>query len=180
MKLALLDGVWQGLAVVLALALLVQTSHLSSARLALAEAQTNITAERASAAQAARAQADAYRKLEGDHHDEITNITAQGAARLAAAAAHADAADAAGQRLQHDIDQLVAAVRAAAADCTATGDCAPGESPLLLLADLQRRADARAGELAAVADDARERGSTCERAYDAARAMTAQAAGDAQ
>ncbi|WP_128422755.1 DUF2514 family protein, partial [Delftia tsuruhatensis] len=39
------------------------------------------------------------------------------------------------------------------------------------LAELQRRADERAGELARIADDARGRGSACERAYDAVSAM---------
>jgi hypothetical protein len=39
-------------------------------------------------------------------------------------------------------------------------------------AELQRRADERAGALARIADDARHRGSACERAYDAGLALT--------
>jgi len=46
--------------------------------------------------------------------------------------------------------------------------------PLLagVLADVLRRADARAGELAGIADDRRVRGLACEASYDAARAAS--------
>jgi len=44
------------------------------------------------------------------------------------------------------------------------------ERAAMVFADLLRRADQRAGELAAAYDDARARGLTCELAYDAVRA----------
>lgn len=44
---------------------------------------------------------------------------------------------------------------------------AAGTTGSELLAELFRRADQRAGELAAIADQARIRGLTCEAAYDA-------------
>jgi hypothetical protein len=50
----------------------------------------------------------------------------------------------------------------------AAGQCAPDTAALDLLAELQRRADERAGELARIADDARSRGEACERTHEAA------------
>jgi transposase InsO family protein len=54
----------------------------------------------------------------------------------------------------------------------AAEQCAPDTGALNLLAELQRRADSRAGALARIADDARRRGSACERAYDSSQAMS--------
>lgn len=80
-----------------------------------------------------------------------------------AALADAFAARAAAGSLQQRVDQLVAAARhpAAAAGGPAAGDA------LDLLADVLRRADQRAGELAEYADRARIAGQQCERDYDA-------------
>ena len=49
-----------------------------------------------------------------------------------------------------------------------------------LLANLYRRADERAGELAQIADDARRRGSACEAIHDADRRTLNGEGGDAQ
>lgn len=57
-------------------------------------------------------------------------------------------------------------VNAPAVPATASGGQA-GTTGSELLAELFRRADQRAGELAAIADQARIRGLTCEAAYDA-------------
>lgn len=81
------------------------------------------------------------------------------------------AADIAGQRLREQVAELVAASKRAAG--TAAGPAASGTpvaggaTAIDLLAELHARTDAAAGELAAVADDARVRGQACERAYDA-------------
>ncbi len=69
--------------------------------------------------------------------------------------------------LRSDLAAYITQHRARAQAAAAAGQCPPDPSPLDLLADLQRRADERAGELAAVADDARARGAGCERSYDA-------------
>jgi len=49
--------------------------------------------------------------------------------------------------------------------CTASASKAAA-SAAAVLADVFKRADKRAGDLAAIADQARARGMTCEQAYD--------------
>lgn len=61
--------------------------------------------------------------------------------------------------------RLAASERARRAATSSSG--ATGTTDAELLAELFRRADQRAGELAATADKARVRGLTCEAAYDA-------------
>jgi len=87
------------------------------------------------------------------------------------AVADADAARAAAGRLRGDLAGYITAHRSAAQARAAAGQCAPDTSALDLLAELQRRADERAGELARIADDARARGLSCERAYESGREM---------
>ncbi|ATH15041.1 MAG: DUF2514 family protein [Pseudomonadales bacterium] len=65
----------------------------------------------------------------------------------------------------------ITAHRAAANARVAAGQCAPDTSALDLLAELQRRADERAGELARIAYEARGRGWACEGSYDASHAL---------
>lgn len=59
------------------------------------------------------------------------------------------------------------AERETCGDTAASGRGEAATGGTLLLADLFRRADERAGAMAAEADRARLRGNTCERAYDA-------------
>ena len=81
-------------------------------------------------------------------------------------------------RVQPEVQQdgsivyWLSAHRAAANARAAAGQCAPDTSALDLLADLQRRTDERAGELASIADEARYQGSACELLYEAGREMT--------
>ena len=72
-------------------------------------------------------------------------------------------------------DAALAAATAAREQCkarSAPGYSTPGPDPIGVLADVLGRADARAGELAGVADERRIRGLACEGSYDAARAAS--------
>ncbi|OGQ56665.1 MAG: hypothetical protein A3J24_08190 [Deltaproteobacteria bacterium RIFCSPLOWO2_02_FULL_53_8] len=82
------------------------------------------------------------------------------------AAADAAAADAHALGLQQQVDKL--ARRPASCPGAATGSAA-ADPAKLLLAELFRRADARAGELAAYADRARIAGRTCGWSFDAVK-----------
>lgn len=176
---------WKYIALALGLglgfALLMQTMRLAEAQLETAHTEATLQAERATAARLALKASERYRTLEGKHREEIVqNDTAAQTALAAADAGRARAVDAR-NRLQRDLADYLTQHRAAAHSRAAAGQCAPDTAPTDLLADLQRRADDRAGELAHVADTARTRGLACERAYDSARAMMEAAAnGQAQ
>lgn len=88
------------------------------------------------------------------------------AAQLQAQADRA-AADRA-RRARDSLLERIAAVQAGggAADPAVAGQCEAARRSVDLLADVLRRADARAGELAAAADAARTAGQACERAYE--------------
>lgn len=166
------EHLWQCAAIVLAALLIAQTLRLYSARASEQTAIATLQTERATAAKAAFVQSEHYRQQEADHHAQILQIQNEGSAAIAAAAADTDRARAAGQRLQRQLADYLTEHRLAAIARAAAGRCAPDTTALDLLAELQQRADQRAGELAAIADTARTRGSACERAYDSAKAMT--------
>ena len=155
----------------LGFALLVQTLRLADARQGEAQAIATLNTERADNERAARVLSERYRELEGTHRDEIAKIGAAASAALAAADADAGRARVVADGLQRDLAAYLTQHRAAAQARAAAGQCAPDPAALDLLADLQRRADARAGELAGIADAARARGAGCERAYDAGQAL---------
>ncbi|MBO0990978.1 DUF2514 family protein [Delftia sp. SD018] len=163
---------WQLLALVLAALLLWQSvGHLLALR-AADKARADLAAERADAAAAAAETSEHYRKLEGTYRENLDTIARETGQAQARAVADADAARAAAGRLRGDLADYIIAHRAAANARAAAGQCAPDTGALDLLAELQRRVDDRAGELARIADDARGRGSACERAYDASQAMS--------
>ncbi|MBK0115696.1 MULTISPECIES: DUF2514 family protein [unclassified Delftia] len=163
---------WQLLALVLAALLLWQSiGHLLALR-AADKARADLATERATAAAAAAETSERYRKLEGTYRENLDTITRESGKAQARAVADADAARAAAGRLRGDLADYLTAHRAAANARAAAGQCAAETSPLDLLAELQRRADERAGELARIADDARVRGGFCEHAHDAARAVS--------
>lgn len=162
---------WQLAAVALAALLLVQTLRLADAQTSAAKAHATLQTERASAAKAAFLQSEHYRQKEGEHRVQIQQIETAGSAAIAAADAGADRARAARKRMQRELADFITAHRQAAIARAAAGQCPPDTAAIDLLADLQQRADTRAGELAAIADTARARGATCERSYDAARAL---------
>jgi len=162
---------WQLLALVLAALLLWQSiGHLLALR-AADKARADLATERAAAAAAAAKTSERYRKLEGTYRENLDTIARDAGQAQARAAADADAARAAAGRLRGDLADYITAHRAAAQARAAAGQCTPDTAALDLLAELQRRADERAGALARIADDARHRGSACERAYDAGSAM---------
>ncbi|MFG0786935.1 DUF2514 family protein [Delftia tsuruhatensis] len=162
---------WQALALVLAALLGWQTLARLGGERDAAQARAELAGEREAAATAARQASERYRILEDKHRDDIRTIDTQARQELARSAADADAARAAAGRLRGDLANYLTAHRAAAQARAAAGHCTPDTGALDLLAELQRRADERAGALARIADDARARGSACERAYDAGSAM---------
>lgn len=163
---------WQALALLLAALLVWQVMARLGADRDATQARAELAGEREAAATAALQASERYRNLEDKHRDEIQAIDTQAQQAHARVAADADAARLAAGRLRSDLADYIAAHRAAAQARATAGQCTPDAGALDLLADLQRRADERAGELARIADDARGRGRACERAYDAGRAMS--------
>ena len=159
--------------------LLLQTMRLADAEQEKAQAIATLERERSTHERAAREQSERFRQLEGTHREHIAKIDTDAQAALAGADAGRARAVAARSRLQRDLADYLTQHRADTLARAAAGQCTPDPGPLDLLADLQRRADDRAGELAHIADDARVRGLACERAYDSARTMI-EAAGNAQ
>ena len=120
------------------------------------------------AAALAKRQAEA-RAEEQRRQGEIDAIEKRAGEQIAQAAADADHARAVSDGLHDEAAKLAARLAAserARRAATASGGQA-GTTGSELLAELFRRADQRAGELAAIADQARIRGLTCEAAYDA-------------
>ena len=123
------------------------------------------------------AQAESEKRAESEKHrrteQELRNAQDQNAEQaqaLLVAVDHArNLAAAANQRLRDAAQDLAAVARSRCAVAPTPGYSTPGDDPIGVLADVLGRADQRAGELAAVADESRIRGLTCERAYDAAR-----------
>lgn len=133
----------------------------------LAAERTERANERAAAASAALAESTAYRAEEQRRAQAQKEIADETDRQILAARADAARADAVAGSLQHRVAALVAAARAAAGHPTAAGPSAPAGDPLNLLAELQRRADETAGELAKFGDAAAAAGHACEASYDA-------------
>jgi pyridoxal/pyridoxine/pyridoxamine kinase len=119
---------------------------------ALAKAD-NEAAERAKE----QARQQSINKAIQDGQRTIDQATADAATARAAADSLRGAADAIAARL--------AASEASGNSCTAAASKA-ATSAAMVLAEVLKRADQRAGDLAEVADQARARGLTCEQAYD--------------
>ena len=171
---------WQLAAIALGVLLAVQTVRLANAERDHARAVGVFNAAAAAAERKAREQSETYRAKEKELRDAHDKIERETQATLAAATAGADRAVAAGQRLRRELADYLTAHRERATAAAAANQCAPDGPALDLLAELFRRADQRAGELAAIADTARARGNACERAYDAARETLNKAASHAQ
>lgn len=99
---------------------------------------------------------------------EIDAIKKKVGLQIAEAAADADRARAVSDRLHREAEKFAARLaereRACRAGTPERGQAETGGA--VLLADLFRRADERAGELAREADEARARGAACAAAYD--------------
>jgi hypothetical protein len=126
-----------------------------------AEIRAAVAAERAQLAELSAR--ETARRLE--RQQENANAFLQDRDRAAADAARAR--DAAGQLRDH-VDTLERIARGAgASDSAALASRQAADTAARMLADLQRRADERAGLLAEYADRARLAGQLCERDYDA-------------
>ncbi|WP_432783746.1 DUF2514 family protein [Pseudomonas corrugata] len=116
---------------------------------------------RAANESAVRAREQAYQhsidKAVQDGQRTIDQLTADAAAARASADGLRGAADALAARL--------AASQAGGHSCTAAASQAATRA-VLVLADVLKRADERAGDLAGYADQSRGRGVTCEQAFD--------------
>jgi len=105
--------------------------------------------------------------------DEQRRAAAQEEARSHAqeerkiADAGAAGADAAGERLRSDANQLAATVGCAGTDTAAVARGQAATGAAMVLSDLLSRADRRAGELAEAYDSARIAGLACEASYNA-------------
>ena len=162
----------QVLALTLAATTAVQTWRLQAAQLANVEAQAQHAQERADQERLARELSETNRKQEQKYRERLTEVETQAQADLALARSAVQRARDAGERLQHELAAYVERQRGAASDSTAVGNSSAKLGNADLLAELFRRADQRAGELAEVADEARIRGLACEAAYDAVQTQT--------
>ena len=129
-------------------------------RVSFAEHRT--LAERASRVQTENfaAQASGWRKTQLENSNAHRTFTDELLGQLALSRA-------AGDRLQLRADQLRAAAGQAPRDSGAQPTGPTAQEAGLLLADLFKRADARAGELAEFADRANAAGELCQRDYEA-------------
>ena len=162
---------WQIAAITLGVLLAVQSVRLANAERDHARDVGEFKAAAAAAERKAREQSETYRAKEQELRNAHDKIERETQATLAAATAGADRAVAAGQRLRRELADYLTAHRERATAAAAANQCAPDGPALDLLAELFRRADQRAGELAAVADTARARGLACERAHDEAHTL---------
>lgn len=105
---------------------------------------------------------------------QLADAEAKGQAGIAAARADAAGARSSFERLHGEVERIISA--RLSGDPAATAVSASATSSTRMLAELFRRADERAGVLAETADEARSRGLTCERAYEALRASNKKAA----
>lgn len=107
------------------------------------------------------------RDKEQAYQRSVTKAVQDGQRKIDQAAADAVTARAAADSLQRSVDDLTERLKRTTSSnsCTATASAAATRTALVL-AELFKLADARAGDLAAEADQSRGRGVTCEQAYD--------------
>jgi len=111
-----------------------------------------------------RAKEHAYQQSINKAVQDGQRIIDQATADAAAARTSADSLRGAA----YAIAARLAASEASGNSCTAAASKAAARAAMVL-ADVLKRADQRAGDLATVADQARARGMTCEQAYDGLR-----------
>lgn len=150
----------------LAGALGVQTLRVSGLKTDIAQLETDHAKAQLRAADAALALSEEHRATERRRVANQRKAQDDSAQKLAAARAARDAATAAAGRVSARVDALVAAIRSAAGNPAPAPGSTATEDPLDLLADVLRRADARAGLLADEADRRGAAGALCERLYD--------------
>jgi len=110
----------------------------------------------------------AERTKEQSRQQAINKVVQNGQALIDTAAAAVTAANRESDRLRSAADGVasrIAASQASGNSCTAAASAAATRA-VMVLADVLKRADQRAGDLAGFADQSHSRGLTCERAYD--------------
>ncbi|POA52143.1 MULTISPECIES: DUF2514 family protein [unclassified Pseudomonas] len=109
----------------------------------------------------------AERDKEQARQNSINKAVQDGQRKIDSAVADAVTARSAADSLQRAVDDLTERLKRTASSnsCTAAASAAATRTALVL-AELFKRADARAGDLAAEADQSRSRGVTCEQAYE--------------
>lgn len=126
--------------------------------------------ERDAADASARAEQES-RNREAEHtmQHAISKVTQNAEQKLNSARTDADSADAAAERLRGTVTELQRRLRESQStvDSALAGKREAEARAGILLAELLKDSDKRAGEYAAAADDARIRGVACEQAYDA-------------
>ena len=132
------------------------------------EARWNERDAQAFAAQAFNEAAE--RALEQSHRRKMERVIKIGQIRLEKAAASAAAAHLESRRLRTAADGLAARIetRQARRNSRASGSSEAATSARMVLTDLLKRVDRRAGSLAQEADASRSRGMTCEQAFKGA------------
>jgi len=140
----------------------IERTRAAGARADASAAQRDLADYRATVAEAGRLAERAARTQEQTWRDRVDGVTRDGQAQVAAARDAAGRAGAAERRLRDEVAAYRAAIRAGQAPSAAQGGPAAAD-PLDLLADLFGRADARAGELARIADERGAAGAICER-----------------
>lgn len=138
----------------------VERTRGASARQALAETRLAAEKARADAQHASRIKEMAWQGL-------VAGVIADGKANLEAVRADAERAGDSEQRMRKQLADYRDAVRRATEAAGPAAGGAPAGDALDLLADLFGRADARAGELARIADERGAAGTICERYADA-------------
>jgi len=129
--------------------------------------KTQQATQQAEGERLARVASETNRQLERQYRNQVSEIETRAQVNLAQSRLAVDRARDTGQRLQRELAGYVERQRASASAVTAAGQCQADTScGVDLPAELFRRADQRAGELAAVADEARVRGLACEAVYD--------------
>lgn len=124
--------------------------------------RAEMASERASAMHQSLQQAEKFIAKAQADADNLAKVQADGQARLTAALADRDAADRRAVGLRRTADAAVAALRRGTAQAPATAaECAAADAAARVFADVFRRADERAGILAAAADAARIAGQAC-------------------
>lgn len=109
----------------------------------------------------------AEREKEQARQQAINKVIQDGQTLIDQASADAAAARATAASLRDEADRLAssAASKASSHSCTAAASQAATRA-VMVLADVFKRADERAGDLAEYADQSRGRGVMCEQAYD--------------
>jgi hypothetical protein len=164
---------WVYAALITALAALLAWSQISLAneRAARARDATGYAQAVAQAVAATLAQEQSNRQTERDLENAKSENATTTRALLDANAAAAARVGVESGRLRDAARAAAARAREACPDAGTQYAVTPGADAIGLLAEVLGRADQRAAELAAVADDARTRGLSCEREYDNARAL---------